>query len=98
AEDGWTGGGARATLVGPASAAARTVRGGRGPGMDDNPSGAWPEAAVAELRWLVEEGRPVAEIARRLRRSEGEVRGAIEAHRLWPYATRAPGPSPPTRR
>jgi hypothetical protein len=57
--------------------------------MDGNSNGAWPEAAVAELRWLVEEGRPVAEIARRLRRSEREVRGAIEAHRLWPYASAA---------
>ena len=46
----------------------------------------WTEGEVAELRWFVEEGRPVAEIARRLGRSEHDVRGAIHARRLWPFS------------
>ena len=53
-------------------------------GMADQPARLWTEGEVAELRWLVGEGRPVAEIARRLRRRDQEVRGVIRARELWP--------------
>jgi hypothetical protein len=61
----------------------------RGPiGIADQPARLWTEGEVAELRWLVGEGRPVAEIARRLRRPDQEVRGVIRARQLWPFPGR----------
>jgi hypothetical protein len=59
--------------------------------MAEHPAGLWTEGEVAELRWLMGDGRPVAEIARRLRRPDPEVRGVIRALRLWP------SPASPTR-
>ena len=50
----------------------------------------WTEVETGQLRWYVEEGRPVAEIAHRLGRSEGDVRATIQAWQLWPAPGRWP--------